>query len=122
MRDPDLFRIKNELIHDMCTKRLGINPLVKRCGFNPALRSLLLPIMMSKIKSRSGINPSLHHNFLDVSIISTGLNMMEANKPEDGQLIYRHHRKKNSDTDTNNFVQIRRFKVENQDDVHVWMV
>jgi hypothetical protein len=48
--------------------------------------------------------------------------MMEANKPEDGQLIYRHHRKKNSDTDTNNFVQIRRFKVENQDDVHVWMV
>jgi hypothetical protein len=87
MRDPDLFRIKNEFIYDMCTKRLGINPLVKRCGFNLALRSLLLPIMMSKIKSRSGINPSLHQNFLDVSIILTGLNPMEANKPLGGAVV-----------------------------------
>jgi hypothetical protein len=27
------------------------------------------------------INPSLYQNFLDVSIILTGLNPMEANKP-----------------------------------------
>jgi hypothetical protein len=31
------------------TKRLEINPLVKRCGINPALRSLVLPIIMSKL-------------------------------------------------------------------------
>jgi hypothetical protein len=33
----------------MYTKRLEINPLVKRCGINPALRSLVLPITMSKL-------------------------------------------------------------------------
>jgi hypothetical protein len=43
--------------------------------------------MMSKIKSRSGINPSLHQNFLDVSIILTGLNPMEANKPLGGAVV-----------------------------------
>jgi hypothetical protein len=38
IKDPDLFRVKNKFAHDRYTKRLGINPLVKRCGTNPALR------------------------------------------------------------------------------------
>jgi hypothetical protein len=29
--------------------RLGINPLVKRCGINPALWSLILLIVMSNL-------------------------------------------------------------------------
>jgi hypothetical protein len=49
IRDPDLFRVENEFSHDRYTKRLGINPLVKRCGTNPALRSLVLPIMIGKL-------------------------------------------------------------------------
>jgi hypothetical protein len=42
IRDPDLFRVEY-------IKRLGINPLVKRCGTNPALRSLVLHIMICKL-------------------------------------------------------------------------
>jgi hypothetical protein len=49
IRDPDLFRVKNYFAHDRYTKRLGINPLVKRCGTNPALWSLILPIMIGKL-------------------------------------------------------------------------
>jgi hypothetical protein len=50
IRNPDLFQIKNEFTHDRYTKRLRIiNPLVKRYGFNPALSSLVLPIMMGKL-------------------------------------------------------------------------
>jgi hypothetical protein len=30
-------------------KRLGINPIVKRCGTNPALRYLVLPIIIGKL-------------------------------------------------------------------------
>jgi hypothetical protein len=41
IRNLDLFRIRNQFTHDIDTKILGINPLVKRCGFNPALYSLL---------------------------------------------------------------------------------
>jgi hypothetical protein len=37
VRDPDLLRVGNQFTHDMNIKRLGINPLVKRCGINPAL-------------------------------------------------------------------------------------
>jgi hypothetical protein len=36
-RDSDLFRVRNQFTHDTDIKRLGINPLVKRCGINPAL-------------------------------------------------------------------------------------
>jgi hypothetical protein len=61
--------------------RLGIDPLVKRCGINPALRSLVLPIMMSKLN----LNPEWIRvsitNFFDISIIPAGLNPIEANKP-----------------------------------------
>jgi hypothetical protein len=49
IRDPDLFRVENQFTHDRHTMRLGINPLVKRCGINLTLRSLILPIMMSKL-------------------------------------------------------------------------
>jgi hypothetical protein len=49
IRDPDLFRVENYFAHDRYTKRLGINPLVKRCGTNLALRSLVLPIMIGKL-------------------------------------------------------------------------
>jgi hypothetical protein len=38
IKDPDLFRVKNKFAHDRYTKRLGSNPLVKRCGTNLALR------------------------------------------------------------------------------------
>jgi hypothetical protein len=61
--------------------RLRINPLVKRCGINPALRSLVLPIKMSKLN----LNPARIRVsiiiFFDISIISTELNPMEANNP-----------------------------------------
>jgi hypothetical protein len=49
IRDPDLFRVGNQFTHDMDIKRLGINPLVKRCGINPALWFLVVFIMMSKL-------------------------------------------------------------------------
>jgi hypothetical protein len=49
IRDPDLFRVGNQFTHDMDIKRLGINPLVKRCGINPALWFLVMLIMMSKL-------------------------------------------------------------------------
>jgi hypothetical protein len=49
IRDPDLFRVGNQFTHDMDIKRLGINPLVKRCGINPALWFLVLLIIMSKL-------------------------------------------------------------------------
>jgi hypothetical protein len=39
IRDPDLFRVET---HDMYTKRLEINPLVRRCGINPTLQSLVV--------------------------------------------------------------------------------
>jgi hypothetical protein len=38
IKDPDLFRGNNKFAHDRYTKRLGSNPLVKRCGTNPAFR------------------------------------------------------------------------------------
>jgi hypothetical protein len=47
--DPDLFRVGNQFTHDMDIKRLGINPLVKRCGINPALWFLVVLIRMSKL-------------------------------------------------------------------------
>jgi hypothetical protein len=37
IRDPDLFLVGNQFTHDMNIKRLGMNPLVKRCGINAAL-------------------------------------------------------------------------------------
>jgi hypothetical protein len=49
IRDPDLFRVRNQFTHDMDIKRLGINPLVKRCGINPALWFLVVLIRMSKL-------------------------------------------------------------------------
>jgi hypothetical protein len=49
IRSLDLFRIRNQFTHDIDTKILGINPLVKRCGFNPALWFLVILIMMSKL-------------------------------------------------------------------------
>jgi hypothetical protein len=49
IRDADLFRVGNHFTHDMDIKRLGINPLVKRCGINPALWFLVMLIMMSKL-------------------------------------------------------------------------
>jgi hypothetical protein len=49
IRDPDLFRVGNRFTHDMDIKRLGINPLVKRCGINPALWFLVMLIMISKL-------------------------------------------------------------------------
>jgi hypothetical protein len=48
IRDPDLFRVGNQFTHEDI-KRLGINPLVKRCGINPALWFLVMLIMMSKL-------------------------------------------------------------------------
>jgi hypothetical protein len=63
----------------MYTKRPGINPLVKRCGINPALQYLVLPTVMSKLI----VDPKR----IWVSIIfflsnnPTRLNLMEANKP-----------------------------------------
>jgi hypothetical protein len=38
IKDPDLFRVNNKFAHDRYIKRLGSNPLVERCGTNPALR------------------------------------------------------------------------------------
>jgi hypothetical protein len=49
IRDPDLFWVGNQFTHDMNIKRLGINPLVKRCGINPALWFLVVLIMMGKL-------------------------------------------------------------------------
>jgi hypothetical protein len=49
IRDPDLFRVGNQFTRVMNIKRLGINPLVKRCGINPALWFLVMLIMMSKL-------------------------------------------------------------------------
>jgi hypothetical protein len=49
IRDPDLFRVGNQFTHDMNIKRLGINPLVKRCGINPALWFLVVLIIMGKL-------------------------------------------------------------------------
>jgi hypothetical protein len=49
IRDPDLFRVGNQFTNDIDIKRLGINPLVKRCGINPALWFLVVLIMMSKL-------------------------------------------------------------------------
>jgi hypothetical protein len=49
IRDPDLLRIENWFTYDIYTKRLGINLLFKRCGINPALRFLVLPITMTKL-------------------------------------------------------------------------
>jgi hypothetical protein len=49
IRDPDLFRVRNQITHDMDIKSLGINPLAKRCGINPALWFLVMLIMMSKV-------------------------------------------------------------------------
>jgi hypothetical protein len=37
------------LYHYRYTKRLRTNSLVNRCGINPSVRSLVLPIMMSKL-------------------------------------------------------------------------
>jgi hypothetical protein len=47
--DPDLFRVGSQFTHDMTIKRLGTNPLIKRCGINPALWFLVILIMMSKL-------------------------------------------------------------------------
>jgi hypothetical protein len=49
IRDPDLFRVGNQFTHDMNIKRLGINPLVRRCGINPALWFLVVLIVMGKL-------------------------------------------------------------------------
>jgi hypothetical protein len=49
IRDPDLFWVGNQFTHDMNIKRLGINPLVKRCGINPALWFLVVLIIMVKL-------------------------------------------------------------------------
>jgi hypothetical protein len=49
IRGPDLFRVRNQFTHDMKPKRLGINPLVKRHGINPALWFLVILVMMSKL-------------------------------------------------------------------------
>jgi hypothetical protein len=49
LRDSDLFRVGNQFTHDMDIKRLGINPLFKRCGINPALWFLVVLMMMSKL-------------------------------------------------------------------------
>jgi hypothetical protein len=49
IRDPDLFRVGNQFTNDIDIKRLGINPLVQRCGINPALWFLVVLIMMSKL-------------------------------------------------------------------------
>jgi hypothetical protein len=49
IRDSDLFRVGNQFTHDTDIKRLGIDPLVKRCGINPALWFLVMLIMMSKL-------------------------------------------------------------------------
>jgi hypothetical protein len=49
IRSPDLFRVRKQFTHDMNIKRLGINPLVKRCGINPALWFLVVFIMMGKL-------------------------------------------------------------------------
>jgi hypothetical protein len=51
IRHPDLFWVGNQFtyIYAMDIKRLGINPLVKRCGINPALWFLVILIMMSKL-------------------------------------------------------------------------
>jgi hypothetical protein len=48
-KDSDLFWVGNQFTHDMDVKRHGINPLVKRCGINPALWFLVVLIMMSKL-------------------------------------------------------------------------
>jgi hypothetical protein len=49
IRGPDLFRVGNQFTHDMDIKRLGINPVVKRCGINPALWFFVVLIRMSKL-------------------------------------------------------------------------
>jgi hypothetical protein len=49
IRDPDLFRVGNQFTHDMNIKRLGINPLVARCGINPAFWFLVVLIIMGKL-------------------------------------------------------------------------
>jgi hypothetical protein len=46
IRDPDLFHVGNQFTHGMGIKRLGINPLVKRCGINLTLWFLVILIMM----------------------------------------------------------------------------
>jgi hypothetical protein len=47
--DPDLFRVGNQFTHNMNIKRLGINPLVKRCEINPTLWFLVVLIIMGKL-------------------------------------------------------------------------
>jgi hypothetical protein len=49
IKDPDLFRVGNQFTHDMNIKRLGMNPLVKRCGINPALWFLVVLVIMGKL-------------------------------------------------------------------------
>jgi hypothetical protein len=49
IRGPDLFRVGNQFTDDIDIKRLGINPVVKRCGINPALWFLVVLIRMSKL-------------------------------------------------------------------------
>jgi hypothetical protein len=49
IRDPDLFWVGNQFTHNINIKSLGINPLVKRCGINPALWFLVVLVIMGKL-------------------------------------------------------------------------
>jgi hypothetical protein len=49
IKDPDLFWVGNQFTHDVNIRRLGINPLVKRCRINLALWFLVVLIMMGKL-------------------------------------------------------------------------
>jgi hypothetical protein len=48
-KNHDSYYKGSEFTHDMNIKRLGINPLVKRCGINPALWFLVVLIIMGKL-------------------------------------------------------------------------
>jgi hypothetical protein len=67
IRNPDLFGVGNQFTHDMDVRSFGINPLLMRCGINPALWFLVMLIMMSKLVLE--INPGLYIIYIDFSIV-----------------------------------------------------
>jgi hypothetical protein len=59
INDLNLFRVGNQFTHDMDTKRLEINPLVKRCGINPALWFLVIVVWIESHGNEQGLRPHL---------------------------------------------------------------
>jgi hypothetical protein len=73
INDLNLFRVGNQFTHDMDTKRLEINPLVKRCGINPALWFLVILVWIDShgneqgLRARSFPSDSIRPEIIDIS-------------------------------------------------------